>query len=163
LYEQSFGKSKQMFEVHTNKFLHIFFIAWLVCVVGARCLAAAAPTAAAWVGVTGPPVIAPDAAFRVSARIANAGGSIWEARGPGRVVIAAMIVDANGNPWPQAEVRSEIAYPVPAGSATTADIALRAPSAPGRYVALLGRGVMEKGAMRLDTAEPARWAFEVRK
>jgi hypothetical protein len=152
-----------MFEAKPNIFSYIFCAALVTLVGAAPCRAAPPPPPAAWNGVAGPAFVAPGDQFRVRARLTNTGDRIWEARGAGRVVVAAMIVDANGNPWPQADMRAQLAYPVPAGAATTAVITVRAPSAPGRYVALLGRGMVEKGTVLHDAGSPARWTFEVRK
>jgi hypothetical protein len=150
-----------MFDRRANKFLWAL-LAFGLAVQGADLHAAeAASKAAAWQGVSGPARVAAGQTFEVRVRLMNTSGTLWEARGARRVVLAAMVVDGHGNPWPMPEARSRLMYPAPPGAATTGVIAITAPGTPGSYRVLIGRGEVEKGAFRLDTGPSVEWKFEV--
>lgn len=75
----------------------------------------------------------------VVARVRNTTGTIWEREGPSRVQLRLLIVDSNGNPWPEVPEGAGFSYPVPPGGlGTTRPFRFEAPGIPGRYTVLCG-------------------------
>lgn len=149
-----------MFDIFPNKFLHAAGAALVTLAAAVAAAAAPAPGATEWVAASGPAAVRSGETFTLRVRVRNSGATPWEARGGHRSVLAAMVVDGNGSPWPAPETRASLTYPVPARAATTVALPITAPSRPGRYRALIGRGTVEKGTLRMDPA-PFAWSFEV--
>lgn len=118
------------------------------------------PAETKWERADGPAKVRPGDTFEVRLRVRNENRDMWEAGGDHRVMLTAMIVDGNGSPWPSPQRRAPLAYPIPPGAATTVVITILAPSIPGRYRVLIGRGAMEQGKVRLDRATFS-WPFVV--
>lgn len=138
-----------MFDKFANKFLCVVAVLLMTLAGGAR--SAAPPAATAWEGAAAPSAVRTGEAFLLRVRVRNTGAALWEARGASRTVVSAMVVDGNGSPWPAPEARAPLVYPVPPGAATTCVLRITAPSTPGRYRVLLGRGQWKNGMLELDS------------
>lgn len=94
-------------------------------------------SAGPWVFIAAPETVEAGEPVRVILRVRNAGASVWEADGPDRVTVAALLLDETGNPLKQIEP-GRFAYPVPPGGVATVALQFPAPGIPGHYEVVSG-------------------------